>query len=246
MEQNYDLYIKKNSEYKRRTLFLSTIFFSLFFIGVPLVSSKKNTESKPYHFNDDIVYFEQLKEKSQKEAREENDYIFEKIYIQDNYTLTQVPLIAPQLDSNFLSLEIYDTQGLAVTLEHEATADDSHNKPILSKQSQSSKEAKVNIPSQQMIYDKDMVDVAAKRSSGSYPRYPRLALRKKQEGHVKISCIVKKNGQLDQLEIIESSPTGVFDAVSLRAFKQWRFTPAQKDGEFVDQKHSITFNFNLN
>ncbi|MGA1932081.1 energy transducer TonB [Arcobacter sp. YIC-464] len=72
------------------------------------------------------------------------------------------------------------------------------------------------------------------------PRFPRQAKIRKQSGYVKLGFIINKAGNVSDVEILESSPKGVFERNSIYAIKKWKF----KRNEF-DRNATITFNFRL-
>lgn len=72
------------------------------------------------------------------------------------------------------------------------------------------------------------------------PRFPRQAKIRKQSGYVKLGFIIDKAGNVSDVEILESSPKGVFERNSIYAIKKWKF----KRNEF-DRNATITFNFRL-
>ncbi|NLD37797.1 MAG: TonB family protein [Desulfatiglans sp.] len=54
------------------------------------------------------------------------------------------------------------------------------------------------------------------------------------EGRVILKFIVTKDGRVSNPEIIEAVPEGIFEASAIGAVKNYRFTPATKNGEPVD------------
>ncbi|MDQ3259737.1 MAG: energy transducer TonB, partial [Pseudomonadota bacterium] len=65
--------------------------------------------------------------------------------------------------------------------------------------------------------------------------YPRSALKNGTTGKVKVRLTVGDGGDVIDVEILESSPPGVFDDAVTKAVKQYRF---EADGSkyFVDQE----------
>jgi bla regulator protein BlaR1 len=58
------------------------------------------------------------------------------------------------------------------------------------------------------------------------PAYPRSARFDRIEGWARLAYRVDGDGRVRDVEVVESQPPGVFDAVSIRALQRWRFAPA--------------------
>lgn len=65
------------------------------------------------------------------------------------------------------------------------------------------------------------------------PVYPAEADQQRQSGSVRVQLKVEADGRVSQVEVVESTPPGVFDASALDAFRTARFTPGQKAGRPV-------------
>lgn len=65
------------------------------------------------------------------------------------------------------------------------------------------------------------------------PKYPEVARRNGQTGSVKLRLRIDETGKVEELEVIESSPQGVFDAAATAAFENAKFEPARKAGRPV-------------
>ena len=65
------------------------------------------------------------------------------------------------------------------------------------------------------------------------PVYPAEADQQRQSGSVRVQLKVEADGRVSQVEVVESTPPGVFDASALDAFRAARFTPGQKAGRPV-------------
>jgi TonB family protein len=76
------------------------------------------------------------------------------------------------------------------------------------------------------------------------PRYPSEARRAGVQGAVVIRGIVRKDGTIDEVEIIKDLPNGLGDAAR-DAVRRWRFRPATVDGEAIDVYYTVTVNFRL-
>jgi protein TonB len=76
------------------------------------------------------------------------------------------------------------------------------------------------------------------------PRYPAGARRAGVSGSVVIRGIVRKDGTIDNVEIIKDLPYDLGDAAR-DAVRRWRFRPATFQGEPIDVYYTVTVNFRL-
>jgi TonB family protein len=76
------------------------------------------------------------------------------------------------------------------------------------------------------------------------PRYPMAARRASVQGPVVIRGIVRRDGTIDNLEIIKDLPYGLGEEAR-RAVNRWRFRPATYRGEPIDVYYTVTVNFRL-
>ena len=76
------------------------------------------------------------------------------------------------------------------------------------------------------------------------PRYPALARQMNVSGSVVIRGIVRKDGTIDNVEVIKDLPYGLGEAAR-EAVQQWRFRPATFRGEPIDVYYTVTVNFRL-
>lgn len=76
------------------------------------------------------------------------------------------------------------------------------------------------------------------------PRYPPMARRAGIAGPVVIRGIVRRDGTIDEVEIIRDLPYGLGEAAK-DAVEQWRFRPATFGGEPIDVYYTVTVNFRL-
>ncbi|MBB1088284.1 TonB family protein [Lysobacter sp. SG-8] len=67
----------------------------------------------------------------------------------------------------------------------------------------------------------------------SPPRYPAEALASKLSGKVSLIITVDETGAPVDIQVEQATPAGVFDAASVEAAWQWRFTPAMEGGKPV-------------
>jgi eukaryotic-like serine/threonine-protein kinase len=89
------------------------------------------------------------------------------------------------------------------------------------------------------VYDENDPLVTPKpiKVSGKSAEYPRdaPALKRGQRASVTVSFVVLENGEVSDLQVVESAGTSVDEAV-LSAFRTWKFTPGTKQGAKVKVK----------
>lgn len=76
------------------------------------------------------------------------------------------------------------------------------------------------------------------------PRYPPAARRLNIQGPVVVRGIVRRDGTIDNVEIIKDLPQGLGEAAR-QAVSRWRFRPATLRGEPIDVYYTVTVNFKL-
>ncbi len=63
--------------------------------------------------------------------------------------------------------------------------------------------------------------------------YPPRARAQGQQGYVVLSLLIGLTGEIEQVEVVESYPEGLFDEAALTGVRQWRFDPALYQGQAV-------------
>lgn len=76
------------------------------------------------------------------------------------------------------------------------------------------------------------------------PRYPPMARQAGVQGSVVIRGIVRRDGTIDDVEVIKDLPYGLGDAAR-EAVEKWHFRPATWRGEPIDVYYTVTVNFRL-
>jgi TonB family protein len=76
------------------------------------------------------------------------------------------------------------------------------------------------------------------------PRYPVRARAAGTEGPVVIRAVVRKDGSVDDVEIVRDQPNGLGEAAR-EAVEEWRFRPATFHGQPIDVYYTVTVNFRL-
>ena len=62
------------------------------------------------------------------------------------------------------------------------------------------------------------------------PDYPGRALERGIEGWVIVGATVDPDGNAYDFRVLESEPTGYFESAALKAFQEWQFSPATRNG----------------
>lgn len=77
------------------------------------------------------------------------------------------------------------------------------------------------------------------------PRYPAQAKSRKIEGYVVVRLAISKEGSVEDVEVIDAKPKGIFEREVMRAAYRYRFKPKLADGKPVAQQATKTFEFSL-
>ncbi|MCT6699801.1 energy transducer TonB [Rheinheimera sp. 4Y26] len=86
----------------------------------------------------------------------------------------------------------------------------------------------------------------AKASQNRAPVYPTLSRKKKEQGTVLLKLLVKADGTVGSISVMQSSGFSRLDQAALQAVKHWRFTPATQQGKNIDYWYEMPMNFALN
>lgn len=89
-------------------------------------------------------------------------------------------------------------------------------------------------------------DVPAEPAAGNpAPAYPVAARRAGREGRAVLRVVVSSTGEGREIRIAESSGTPSLDDAALAAVRQWRFTPARRNGEAAEDVVLVPVSFTL-
>ena len=78
------------------------------------------------------------------------------------------------------------------------------------------------------------------------PEYPPAALAARFDGKVLVTLSILPDGKIGDVKVTESDHPNVgFEDATLKAVKQWEFTPATKDGKPVEYETSYRLSFRL-
>ena len=77
------------------------------------------------------------------------------------------------------------------------------------------------------------------------PEYPRYALQRGIQGHVRLAFTINRSGAVENLRVLEASPANVFEREARRAAVRWRFAPRTENGLAVAREAVKTLYFRL-
>lgn len=83
------------------------------------------------------------------------------------------------------------------------------------------------------VMTSDSVDQKPRPLKRAPLQYPARAKAKEIEGYVILSILVNKQGQVEQVRVLESEPQDTFEEVAIRNIKKWKFEPAKYKGDPV-------------
>ncbi len=83
------------------------------------------------------------------------------------------------------------------------------------------------------IFNGDDLDQPPRQIFREQPNYPYRARQRGIEGEVKVKLLVRPDGTVASVTILESRPEGLFDAAVKKAVPKWKFTPGRIDGKAV-------------
>lgn len=91
-----------------------------------------------------------------------------------------------------------------------------------------------------------MVVVPARLIESRSPSYPRRALQRGVEGAVVVRLDVDERGFVENIRIVRSEPTGIFDQSVISAVEGYRYSPRLENEKPVAERNvEISFEFNL-
>lgn len=79
----------------------------------------------------------------------------------------------------------------------------------------------------------DLVDIPPKPITRGAFKYPPAAKKNGVKGYVVLSVLVETDGSVNQVQVLESSPSGIFDSAALQGIRAWHFEPAKYKGDTV-------------
>lgn len=83
------------------------------------------------------------------------------------------------------------------------------------------------------FYSARELDVQPRALREIVPDYPPGADRQQLSGKVRLQLKLEADGRVGDIEIVQADPPDVFNESAIRAFRDARFAPAQKNGRPV-------------
>ncbi len=77
------------------------------------------------------------------------------------------------------------------------------------------------------------VDVHPRALREIVPDYPAVADRRRLSGRVRLQLKLQADGRVSDVEVLDASPPGMFEDSAVKAFRDARFVPAQRNGRPV-------------
>ncbi|MBL8483470.1 MAG: energy transducer TonB [Rhodocyclaceae bacterium] len=81
--------------------------------------------------------------------------------------------------------------------------------------------------------------------SNPRPPYPRLSQRRGEQGTVKLRVLVTKAGNAGKVELEKSSGFEALDESAMRTVATWKFEPARRGAEPLDEWFIVPIEFTL-
>ena len=95
------------------------------------------------------------------------------------------------------------------------------------------------------VFFADDLDVPISMMARIPPVYPLRARQRRIEGWVKVKLLVNERGEVDQVDILEAEPTGIFESNVKSCVKKWKFSKAMVAGIPVKVWMVTTVRFQL-
>lgn len=84
-----------------------------------------------------------------------------------------------------------------------------------------------------VVMTDDTVDEPPRATFQAPMQFPPRARAQGVTGYVVLSLLIGVTGQIEEVRVIESYPEGVFDDVAVQGVSQWKFEPANYQGQAV-------------
>ncbi len=116
-----------------------------------------------------------------------------------------------------------------------------------SAQSASSVLPAMNVPlvEDPVYYPAKQLDVLPAARQHIMPEYPDEAVQHNINGSVKLLLLIDATGLVVDVSVVEATPPGYFEDAAVKAFKNAKFTPAEKNGKKVRSRVMIQVSFDL-
>jgi protein TonB len=95
------------------------------------------------------------------------------------------------------------------------------------------------------VYGQAEIDAPLTPRAQVPPQYPLAAKRRGTEGWVRVRFLVAQDGSVAEVAVLEAVPAGLFENATIRAVRNWRFTPGTVAGVPVTVHVETTVRFEL-
>lgn len=141
--------------------------------------------------------------------------------------LKAVPLLAPSETAEALPAEPVPP----------AAADDAEPPPASAREAQGAAQPAPAVAVTSAVdltyYNVRDLDVQPRALREIVPDYPDEADRQRLSGKVRLKLKLEADGRVSDVDVVSSTPPGLFDDAAARAFRDAHFAPAQKNGRPV-------------
>ena len=156
------------------------------------------------------------------------------------------PPSPPDLPELSIDLPAVELAGMAVSRpEPPAQAEPKPQPSPEPAQAASKPEARPQPAAERSRFSLGEVDAHPRLVGRVNPTYPFRAKRRGVEGKVVLRFLVDKQGRVRELSVEQAEPAGVFEESALKAVRQWRFEPGEKDGKPVSTWVQVPIRFEL-
>jgi len=98
----------------------------------------------------------------------------------------------------------------------------------------------------EFIFNSGDLDQPPRKVVQTTPVYPYKARQRNIEGFVKVKLLVRADGSVGDVSVLDAQPQGLFEEAALKAVPSWRFQPGVIDGQAVPSWVVTTIRFTLN
>ena len=98
---------------------------------------------------------------------------------------------------------------------------------------------------QDVVMTSETVDIPPRAKSRISPEYPTTARRKGIEGYVTLSLLINDSGHVEDIVIVESHPSGIFEQSAKDTVLQWSFAPGEYQGQPVSVRVMQVLRYSL-
>ena len=97
----------------------------------------------------------------------------------------------------------------------------------------------------EFVFNSGDLDQPPQNIHQTQPVYPYKARQRNIEGYVKVKMLVRADGTVGEVSVLDANPKGLFETEALKAVPNWRFRPGVIDGKPVPSWVIQNIRFNL-